>query len=237
MWVVRERRCKLEIWCPWNAKLSFALYLEATPVGGVLDNVLRAVQSGRVPAGHPATKPKLLEEWTWLVQLLYDCLFLVLQSLQCRGGKHGILLVQLQKQLDEVCYNHTPGMHTSIITSQIILAYNNFTHIGCKLQLAMAWIIRYSGTLWVWLLAITQNHAHNLPLTCCLDGPLLLFQIEDSLTDQCKWISVKHASYAKVTCFHACTARTEGRQVMRRSNVSFKTVPDIYMCALLSQMH
>ena len=54
MWVVRERRCKL----------SFALHLEATPVGGVLDNVLRVLQSGRVPASHPATKPKLLEEWT-----------------------------------------------------------------------------------------------------------------------------------------------------------------------------
>ena len=67
-----------------------------------------------------------------MVQLLYDCPFLVLQSLQCHGGKHGILLVQLQKQLDEVCYNHTPGMHTSIVTSQIILAYNNFTHIGCN---------------------------------------------------------------------------------------------------------
>jgi hypothetical protein len=42
------------------------------------------------------------------------------------------LLVQLQKQLDEVCYNHTPGMHTSIVTSQIIFAYNNFTHIDCN---------------------------------------------------------------------------------------------------------
>ena len=45
-----------------NAKLSFALQLEATPVGGVLDNVLRALHSGRVPTGHPATKPKLLKE-------------------------------------------------------------------------------------------------------------------------------------------------------------------------------
>ena len=55
----------------------------------------------------------------------YDCLFTVLHSLQCCGGRHGILLVQLPKQLDEVCYNHTPGMHTSIVTSQIIFAYNN----------------------------------------------------------------------------------------------------------------
>ena len=40
--------------------------------------------------GHPATKPKLLEEWTCsMIAYLY---FL---SLQCRSGKHGILLVQL----------------------------------------------------------------------------------------------------------------------------------------------
>ena len=40
-----------------------------------------------------------------MVQLLYDCLFTILQPLQCCGGKHGIVLVHLQKQLDEVCYN------------------------------------------------------------------------------------------------------------------------------------
>ena len=104
--------------------------LEATPVGGVLDTVSHALQSGRVPTGHPATKPKLLEEWIWLVQLLYDCLCTVLQSLQCCNGKHGILLVQLLKQLGEVCY--IPITHTCIITSHIIFAYDNFTHIDCN---------------------------------------------------------------------------------------------------------
>ena len=67
-----------------------------------------------------------------------------------------------------------------------------------------------------------------------LEGPLSLFQIEDSLTDQCRWISLKHKSYAKITCFQACTARTEGQQVMCRSNVIFKTVPDIYQCTRIA---
>ena len=75
--------------------------------------------------GHPATKPKLLEEWTWLVHLLYDCLFIFLESLQCRGSKHRIVLMQLQKQLDEVCHNHTFSKHISIITSQIKFADDN----------------------------------------------------------------------------------------------------------------
>ena len=128
-----------------------------------------------------------------MVQLLYDCLSTVtaLQSLQCCNGKHDILLVQCLKQLGEVCYNHTPIVHTCIITSHIIFAYDNFTHNSM--------IIRYSRTLCVWLLAIF------------------------SLTDQCRWISLKHASYAKVACFQACT---EGQQVMCRSNVGFKSMPD-----------
>ena len=81
--------------------------------------------------GHPATKPKLLEEWTWLVHLLYDGLFIFLESLQCRGGKHRIFFVPLQKQLDEVCHNHTFSKHTSIITSQIKFADDNSTYIDC----------------------------------------------------------------------------------------------------------
>ncbi len=92
--------------------------------------VLRVLQSGL--AGHPVTKPKPLEEWTWSVHLLYDCLFTFIQcdvALQCRGGKDGILLVQLQKQLDEVCHNHTLSKHTSITTSQIRFAYDKFTYI------------------------------------------------------------------------------------------------------------
>ena len=172
--------------------------LEATPVGGVLDTVWHALQSGRDPTGHPATKPKLLEEWIWLVQLLYDCLFTVLQSLQCCNGKHGILLVQLLKQLGEVCYNHTPITHTCIITSHIIFAYDNFTHIDCN----------------------SMNHQ------ILRDALGLTFGIFP-LTDQGRCISLKYASFAKVACFQACTARTEGQQVMCRSNVGFKTMPDI----------
>ena len=46
-----------------------ALHLEATPVGGVLDNVLLQDSCVRFKVvgfltGHPATKPTLLEEWT-----------------------------------------------------------------------------------------------------------------------------------------------------------------------------
>ena len=55
-----------------------------------------------------------------------------LQSLQCRGGKHGILLLQLQNQLDEVCHNHTRSKHTSIVTSQIRFADDNLTYIDCN---------------------------------------------------------------------------------------------------------
>ena len=56
------------------------------------------------------------------MHLLYDCLFQLFQcdvALQCHGGKDGILLVQLQKQLDEVCHNHTLSEHTIIDTSRI----------------------------------------------------------------------------------------------------------------------
>ena len=56
------------------------------------------------------------------MHLLYDCLFQLFQcdvALQCHGGKDGILLVQLQKQLDEVCHNHTLSEHTTIDTSRI----------------------------------------------------------------------------------------------------------------------
>lgn len=38
----------------------------------------------------------------------------------------GILLVHVQKQPDEVRHNHTRSIHTSIITSQIRSAYDNF---------------------------------------------------------------------------------------------------------------
>ena len=31
MWVAEDRRCKLEICCPYNAKLSFASQFETTP--------------------------------------------------------------------------------------------------------------------------------------------------------------------------------------------------------------
>ena len=35
---------------------------------------------------------------------------------------------------------------------------------------------------------------------------------------------------SKVILFQACTARTEARQVMCKSNVIFRTVPNIYQC-------
>ena len=142
-----------------------------------------------------------------MVQLLYDCLFTVLQSLQCCNGKHGMFLVQLLKQLGEVCYNHTAITHTCIITSHIIFAYDNFTHIDCN----------------------SMNHQI---LRDALGLTVGIF----SLTDQCRCISLKYASYAKVACFQACTARTEGQQVMCRSNVGFKLCLT-YQCTLLSQMH
>ncbi len=49
-------------------------------------------------------------------------------SLQCHGGKDGILLIQLQKQLDKVCH-HTLSKHTSILTTQIRFAYDTFTYM------------------------------------------------------------------------------------------------------------
>ncbi len=66
------------------------------------------------------------------MHLLYDCLFEFVQcdvALQCRGGKDGILLVQLQKQLDEVCHNHTLSEHTSIDTTRIRFAYDKITFL------------------------------------------------------------------------------------------------------------
>ena len=129
--------------------------------------------------GHPATKSKLLEEWTWLVHLLYDCLFTFLQSVQCCGGKHGFLLVQLRKQLDEVCHNHTPSRHTSIITSQIRFADDNFTYIDCN------------SMIFKDALGLTVG---DYPESCSWPtSDMSLFQIEDSFTDQCRWISLKHA--------------------------------------------
>ena len=82
--------------------------------------VLRVLQSGLVD--HPLTKPKPLADWTSLMHLLYDCLSTFFQcdvALQCRGYKDGIFLVQLQKQLDKVCHNHTLSKHTSIDISRI----------------------------------------------------------------------------------------------------------------------
>ena len=64
--------------------------------------------------------------------LLHDCLLTFIQcdvALQCRGDKDGILRVQLQKQLDKVCHNHTFSKDTSIITSQIHLRQ---THLNVQ---------------------------------------------------------------------------------------------------------
>ena len=66
------------------------------------------------------------------MHLLYDCLFKISQcdvALQCRGGKDGILLVELQKQLAEVCHNHTLNEHTSIDTSRIRFDYDKLTYL------------------------------------------------------------------------------------------------------------
>ena len=41
-------------------------------------------------------------------------------------------LLNCKQQLDEVCHNHTPSKHTSISTSQIIFADDNFTYIDCN---------------------------------------------------------------------------------------------------------
>ena len=65
-------------------------------------------------------------DWPTCSMIAYLYFF---NQLQCCCGKHGVLLVQLQKQLDEVCHNHAPSKHTSIITSQIRFANDNFTHI------------------------------------------------------------------------------------------------------------
>ncbi len=66
------------------------------------------------------------------MHLLYDCLIKFSQcdvAQQCRGGKDGNLLVELQKQLDEVCHNHTLNEHTSIDTSRIRLDYDKITYL------------------------------------------------------------------------------------------------------------
>ena len=51
--------------------------------------------------------------------IAYLHFFNVSVALQCRGYKDGILLVQLQKQLDKVCHNRILSKHTSIDISRI----------------------------------------------------------------------------------------------------------------------
>lgn len=60
-------------------------------------------------------------------------------ALQCHGGENGILLVQLQKQLDKVCHNHTLSKRTSINTSQIRFAYDKTTHIQHECISQLQW--------------------------------------------------------------------------------------------------
>lgn len=65
----------------------------------------------------------------------------------CHGGKDGISTVQLQKQLDKVCHNHTLSKHTSIITSQIRFAYDKFTYMfNINVYLACNGMIFKEGT-------------------------------------------------------------------------------------------
>ncbi len=111
-------------------------------------------------------------------------------ALQCRGGKDGILLVQLQKQLDEVCHNHTLSKHTGIITSQIRFAYDTFTYTyDINVYLDCTGMIFKEGMKDA--LGLTVG---DYPESCSWPtSDMSLFQIEDSLTDQCRWISLKHA--------------------------------------------
>ncbi len=136
-------------------------------------------QSGAVAHLVTPIKSKAGGSWAAVRRRLYDCLFTFLQSLQCCGGNHGFLRVQLQKQVDEVCHNHTPSRHTSIIISQIRFADDNFTYIDCN------------GMRFKDALGLTVG---DYPESCSWPtSDLLLFQIEDSLTDQCRCISLKHA--------------------------------------------
>ena len=84
-----------------------------------------------------------------------------------------------------MCHNHTFSKHTSIITSQIKFADDNSTYIDCNSMIFKDALRLTVGD---------YPELCNWPTSDMLSNwSAVLFQVEDSLTAQCRWISLKHA--------------------------------------------